>query len=88
MGIVGGPTVMPRASAPRSPIETVPLLVWDELHQVEQLRAERQALITRIAQYPRFSHRRVRLEAQLAELTHRIIQAELAIGRNLMQRQS
>ncbi len=79
---------MPRASAPRSAIESVPLLVWDELHQVEQLRAERQALITRISQYPRFSHRHVRLEAQLAELTHRIIQAELAIGRNILPRKS
>lgn len=75
---------MPRAAAPRPPAEAVPLLMWDELKKVEDLRAERAALIRRMAAYPPFSHRHVRLEAQLNELTARVIAAELELARKTL----
>ncbi|HQS09495.1 MAG: hypothetical protein B7Y12_02060 [Rhizobiales bacterium 24-66-13] len=68
------------------PVATVPLLVWDDVHRIEQLMAERAALIDRMARLPRQSHRHVLLAARLRALTAEILAAELTLGRDIILR--
>lgn len=55
----------------------VPLLIWQDVHALEEMERERRDLISRMQTLPRCSHRRIVLAARLRELTHRIISAQV-----------
>ncbi|WP_276200381.1 hypothetical protein [Chelatococcus sp. XZ-Ab1] len=69
---------MPRAAA--RPSAPPPLLVWDELRQIEQMRFEREQLRQRVARLPLHCHRRIVLQARLEQLTLQLVAAEVALN--------
>lgn len=58
------------------PAAALPLLSWPEQVEIAALAQERGALSGRIEKLPRFSHRRVVLNARLRELTERQLRLE------------
>ncbi|MFG1207028.1 hypothetical protein [Xanthobacter flavus] len=75
---------MPRASrlVPRS----APLLLWGDIQDAQALRQERARLGAALGRCPPFARRRAYLEIRLAEVTARLIAAELEAGRDLILR--
>ncbi|WP_024278018.1 hypothetical protein [Xanthobacter sp. 126] len=75
---------MPGASrlAPRS----APLLLWGDVQDAQALRQERARLLASLRRCPPFARRRAYLEIRLAEVTARLIAAELEAGRDLILR--
>ncbi|QPC44607.1 hypothetical protein HW532_19015 [Kaustia mangrovi] len=59
--------------------EALPLLHWEDLAEIERIRSERDAICARMARLPLHSHRRVVLQARLAELTARQLKLELKV---------
>lgn len=59
----------------------LPLFTWPEARLVARMEAEREELAARIARLPRFSHRRIELQARLKDLTGRQLELEARIGR-------
>lgn len=68
---------MPRRQAPAD----APLFVWPEQAAIGAVELRRRALITRIARLPRFSHRRIELEARLRLLTAEGLCLEQKLGK-------
>ena len=52
-----------------------PLLDW-KIERLDQLEADRASLIERINRLPKMSHKRVRLQVRLQELTNQAIEAQ------------
>lgn len=75
---------MPSASrvAPRS----AHLLLWGDVQDAQALRQVRARLVTALKRCPPFARRRAYLEIRLAEVTARLIAAELEAGRDLILR--
>lgn len=59
----------------------VPLFHWPELQRLAALEADRRRLMARAAALPPASHRRIVLEARIAELTARLLAAEIGSAR-------
>lgn len=57
-----------------------PLLTWPERAEIARLADERASLAVRVAALRPHSHRRVALQARLAELTERQLRAEQALA--------
>ena len=52
-----------------APPTGMPLFGWPDRQAIDVLQSRRDELATRIAKLPRFSHRRIELEARLRALT-------------------
>jgi Tfp pilus assembly protein PilN len=52
----------------------MPLFGWPEQREIDALQCQRNVLAARIAKLPRFSHRRIELEARLRALTEQQLQ--------------
>lgn len=63
------------------PMPTLPLLAWPEAAEVARLEAVRRELHGRIERLQRHSHRRIVLEARLADVTARQLHIENAMRR-------
>lgn len=59
----------------------VPLFHWPELQRLAALDDDRRRLMARAAALPPASHRRIVLEARIAELTARLLAAEIGSAR-------
>lgn len=57
-----------------------PLLSWPEQRVIADIERRRRDLINRIARLPRFSHRRIELEARLRALTAEGLGLETTLG--------
>jgi len=58
-----------------------PLFDWPVMKELRRLRTERDALIERIAELPRNSHRRIALQERLKTLTAQILTLEIEHAR-------
>ncbi len=67
--------IMARSARPAD----APLFAWREWEEIARLEDEREMLRTRLERLPRFSHRRVELEARLRAVTARQLQLTNAI---------
>ncbi|WP_296579717.1 hypothetical protein [Xanthobacter sp.] len=75
---------MHRAS--RVAMRSAPLLLWGDIQDAQALRQERARLVAALKRCPPFARRRAYLEIRLAEVTARLIVAELEAGRDLILR--
>lgn len=53
-----------------------PLLIWQTLHQADELRAQRQAVTERLSRLRPNSHRAILARAELARLTMELLKIE------------
>ena len=66
---------MIRSCTPRPP-QPLPLLIWQDMQELEQLRAQHKILSARTEALPPHAHRRIELEVRLKALTAHILIAE------------
>lgn len=66
-----------------SPMTGMPLFGWPDQREIDVLQSRRDELANRIAKLPRFSHRRIELEARLRALTEEqlVISNRISRGR-------
>ncbi len=66
-----------------APLNGMPLFGWPDQREIDVLQNRRDQLAERIARLPRFSHRRIELEARLRALTEEqlIISNRITRGR-------